>query len=311
MNTRQANDAKASFDDIYTKPDPRDYYSVLGSLDYSIPDLAKPIFRQVATAWRRQTGKNASILDLGSSYGINAALFRYPLSFAMLRRRYARRAMLNLPSDQLQALDHNYFGAWPRAHEERLVVADLSAPAIEYALKAGLADAGIAGSLEEGAPDPEAQRTLADVDIVVSTGCIGYVTEKTFKTILGAARKPPWVVSFVLRMFDYTAVADTLARAGLKTEKLQSAALVQRRFGDEEEAAGVLEVLRKQGIDPTGLESDGLLCAELYLSRPEREAVATPLEEIVTVTSGRNISFGPRLLDVERNGRAALAPVRL
>jgi len=152
MNTRQANDAKASFDDIYTKPDPRDYYSVLGSLDYSIPDLAKPIFRQVATAWRRQTGKNASILDLGSSYGINAALFRYPLSFAMLRRRYARRAMLNLPSDQLQALDHNYFGAWPRAHEERLVVADLSAPAIEYALKAGLADAGIAGSLEEGAP---------------------------------------------------------------------------------------------------------------------------------------------------------------
>jgi hypothetical protein len=310
MNTH-ANDAKASFDDIYSKPDPREYYSVLGSLDYSIPDLAKPMFRQIASAWARGTGRSASILDLGSSYGINAALFRYPLSFGMLRRRYARREMLNLPSLELQALDRNFFASWPRTQAERITVADVSAPAIDYAVNVGLADAGIADSLEEGAPNADTARKLADIDIVVSTGCVGYVTEKTFQTIIGATKRPPWIVSFVLRMFDYGPIELALARAGLKTEKLRSAAFVQRLFRDEEEAAGVLAVLRDRGVDPTGLESDGFLCAELFVSRPEEAAAATPLEDLVTITSGRNISFGPRLLQLNRGGRAELTPVRI
>ena len=36
---------KANFDQIYTAPDPREYYRVLFGLDYVIPELAKPIFR--------------------------------------------------------------------------------------------------------------------------------------------------------------------------------------------------------------------------------------------------------------------------
>ena len=304
------NDTKASFDDIYTKEDPRDYYSVLGSLDYAIPDLAKPIFRQIANAWRAAHGRSATLLDLGSSYGINAALFRYPLSFGMLRRRYAQNAMLTLPSADIQALDRNYFQSWPRTQPERLIVADVSAPAVTYAERAGLADGVIAGSLEDGEVSEETARMLNDVDIIISTGCVGYVTEKTFETILKHTRKPPWVASFVLRMFDYGAVETALARAGMKTEKLQSAAFVQRRFRDEEEAAGVLDILEKRGVDPCGLETEGLLFAELYLSRPEAEAVEAPLERIVTVASGRNISFGPRLVRVRRGGRAELAAVR-
>ncbi|MEZ5994503.1 MAG: hypothetical protein R3C25_01980 [Hyphomonadaceae bacterium] len=64
------NDAKASFDNLYSQEDPRSYFSVLGSLDYAIPDLAKPIFRQALAAFRRSRGRPATILDLGSSYGI-------------------------------------------------------------------------------------------------------------------------------------------------------------------------------------------------------------------------------------------------
>jgi hypothetical protein len=304
------NDAKASFDDIYTRQDPRDYYGVLGSLDYAIPDLANPIFRQLAGAYREARGRNATLLDLGSSYGINAALFRYPLSFGMLRRRYAQRAMLKLPASEVQTLDRNYFNAWPRTQPERIVVADVSGPAVAYAVRAGLADAGIDQSLEDGIPSLEIAKTLADIDIVVSTGCVGYVTEKTFKTILKAANNAPWVVSFVLRMFDYSPIEAALARAGLKTEKLRSAAFVQRRFRDEEEAAGVIDVLQKRGVDPTGLETDGLLYAELYVSRPAAEVAAAPLDEVVTIANGRNMSFGPRLVQVNRAGQSELTAVR-
>lgn len=309
MTMKRANDAKASFDSIYMQPDPRDYYSVLGSLDYSIPDLAKPVFRQIVAAWRRQTGRSPTILDLGSSYGINAALFRYPLTFDTLRRRYARREMLSLSSEKVRELDRHYFSAWPRTQAERIIVADVSEPAVNYAVEAGIADAAIAFDFERDTPSPSVLAKLADVDIIISTGCVGYVSEKTFEAILAATGRIPWVVSFCLRMFRYDAVAAALARVGLETEKLQSAAFVQRRFRDEEEAAGVLDLLGQRGIDPSGLEADGLLFAELFVSRPPEHIAAAPLDELVTIASGRNISFGPRLIEIRRGGQ--LTPMRV
>ena len=304
-----ANAAKASFDDIYVRPDPRDYFAVLGSLDYSIPDLGQPIFRQIASAWRATTGRSATILDLGSSYGINSALFRYPLTFGMLTRRYALREMMTVSSAELTEFDRHYYSSWPRAEPNRLVVADVAAPAIDYALRVGVADDGVAWDLEEGAP-PEIARKLRDIDMVVSTGCVGYVTEKTFETILEATPNPPWIVSFCLRMFEYDRVAETLSRAGLVTEKLQSAAFIQRRFQDKDEASKVLRILNSRGLDPTGLEADGFLFAELFVSRPRESVQQMPLEEIVTIATGRHRSFGPRLIELRRGPHSRIARVR-
>jgi hypothetical protein len=151
---------------------------------------------------------------------------------------------------------------------------------------------------------------LADVDLIISTGAVGYVTEKTFDALLQSSARTPWVVSFVLRMFDYSDIAKRLEREGLVTEKLRSAAFVQRRFHDEVEAKQVNDVLRSKGIDPTGLESEGLLFAELYVSRPKQQAEALPLDWLVRVASGRNLSFGPRLVHVRREGKRLLAPLR-
>ena len=60
-------------------------------------------------------------------------------------------------------------------------------------------------------------RLLADVDIIVSTGCVGYVTATTFQRAAKASRRGrvPWVASFVLRMFPYRRDRQrTLDRAG-------------------------------------------------------------------------------------------------
>ncbi|MEZ5956074.1 MAG: hypothetical protein R3C27_02510 [Hyphomonadaceae bacterium] len=308
--TFAANDAKASFDSLYSQADPRNYFSILGSLDYSIPDLAKPIFRQVASAFRAVHGRDATILDLGSSYGINAALFRYPISVDMIRRRYARREMMDLTAEELRALDRAYYASWPRVQPEKIIATDVSSSAIDYALSVGLVDDGVAHDFEGEAPTPLIAQKLSEVDLIISTGAVGYVTEKTFDALMQAASGTPWVVSFVLRMFDYEPIAARLEREGLVTEKLRSAAFIQRRFHDEEEAKQVTGVLRGKGIDPTGLEAEGLLAAELYVSRPKEQADSFPLDWLVRVVSGRNLSFGPRLVHVGREGERLVAPLR-
>ncbi|MGE0829293.1 MAG: class I SAM-dependent methyltransferase [Hyphomonadaceae bacterium] len=304
------NDVKASFDEIYLRDDPREYFSVLGSLDYAIPDLAKPIIRQTASAWRKSERRAATILDLGSSYGVNGALFRHPLTFDMLRRRYSRREMLTLSSADLRKFDRHYFQSWPRTQAERLIALDSSAPAVNYAVEVGIADEGIAHDFERAPPPPDVLRKVNGVDMIISTGAIGYVTERTFNALLDAAERPPWVVSFCLRMFDYTPIEQTLAKRGLVTEKLASAVFVQRRFRDMEEAEQTLDILRARNVDPTGLEAEGLLFAELFVSRPTEAVKAQPLESLLTVANGRNIPFGTRYLQLQRNGRAEMAPVK-
>ncbi|MGB2838734.1 MAG: class I SAM-dependent methyltransferase, partial [Actinomycetes bacterium] len=140
---------------------------------------------------------------------------------------------------------------------------------------------------------------IAPVDVLLSTGSIGYVTERTYDTLLDAVSSSSWVISFVLRMFPYDGFIESFARRGLVTERLRGATFVQRRFRDEAEFEQTLASLEAQGIDPTGIESEGLFQAELFLSRPEADVRAAPLDDIVSVTSGGFKSFGPRYLQVE------------
>jgi hypothetical protein len=91
----------------------------------------------------------------------------------------------------------------------------------------------------------------------------------------------PWIANFVLRMFPFDAIEETLSEWGYTTEKLHGQTFAQRQFASVEEQEQVLEHLVKRGIDPTGKESEGQLLAEFYLSRPAKEAVAVPLDQLV------------------------------
>jgi hypothetical protein len=135
---------------------------------------------------------------------------------------------------------------------------------------------------------------------------VGYVTEKTFETVLDALPAPaPWIISFVLRMFPYDSFAACFAHHGLVTERLASAVFVQRRFRDLAEFERTLAELGARGIDTCAFESDGLLRAELYVSRPRPDVHAAPLESIVTICSGRNRQIGTRYVKVN-DSRVAL-----
>ncbi len=292
------NESKANFDDIYTMDDPRAYFSVLGALDYMIPDVAEPMLRQLLTARGQSDGTEPLVLDVGCSYGINAAVHRFPLNFDTLRRRYARREIAALSSEELARLDRNYFAAWPDTGLARFIGLDISAPAIRYAKSVGLLDDGIAADLETGFLSPEQAAIVGRANVILATGSVGYVTEKTYRKLLGAMDRPPWIVSFVLRMFPYDRLIAAFAERGLVTEKLAGATFVQRRFRDVEEFERSLATLLERGIDTEGFESEGLFQADLFVSRPEADAKALPLEELVTVTSGRHKTTGPRYVRI-------------
>ncbi len=146
--------------------------------------------------------------------------------------------------------DQTIVGGHLKDSELEVVGLDASANAIKYAVEANLLDDGVAADLESGRPSPEVAAVLDDADLVISTGCIGYVGESTFKGILEVnAPRKPWMVHFVLRMFPFGEIEETLGAFGYVTEKVEDQTFLQRRFASEEEQEHVLERLSGLGID--------------------------------------------------------------
>jgi hypothetical protein len=79
-----------------------------------------------------------------------------------------------------------------------------------------------------------------------------------------------------------------LAKAGLFTEKLEGITCVQRRFADVEEMEATMQILKARGMDPSFREMRGFMHAEFHLSRPREAVERTPLERLVTMSTGGN-----------------------
>jgi hypothetical protein len=316
------NQTKMDFSDLYNSRDPRNYFKYLGQLDYIIPHLAQPIFGQLIRARQELQDEPVTVLDLGCSYAINGALMKYALDYEALRQRYTAPSLQTLSSEELLDLDRHFYRAWPRHNDVRVIGLDISENAIRYGEKCGLLDRGLAIDLESRDMTADEAADFADVDIIVSTGCVGYVTSKTFSRVLKASRRgrTPWVASFVLRMFPFNDIEATLAAHGLTTEPYEGATFVQRRFANREEMEAAIRAVEARGLDSDGCETEGLYHANLFISRPAEEIERCSIQKLVTVVSGANKlwpvganvlgSFGPAALRRARAGQPHLAELR-
>jgi SAM-dependent methyltransferase len=287
---RNINESKVNFGELYSKNDPREYFKYLGRLDYIIPHLAQPVFEQIVRARAAQQLEPVAVLDLGCSYGINGALMKYAVDYEALRLRYTAPVFQSLSSDALLELDRHFYCSWPKHDHLRVIGLDVSANAVRYAQACGAVDVGLAMDLETRDPLPDEEQALEDVDLIVSTGCVGYVSSRTFERLgqLARRRRPAWVVSFVIRMFPFDDIAATLAAQGLVTEKFEGTTFVQRRFADIDEMEAAVRAVEGRNIDTRGHEAEGLYHAELYVSRPPEEIERCPLHRLVSVVSGAN-----------------------
>lgn len=278
----EINKAKASMDHIYNQPDPRAYVREMKKLGYAIPDQAKPILQKLIAHLQKRKNDAVHILDLGCSYGVNAALLKHDLTLPELYGHWSQKALTNAAPEKVVAHDRRYFADLEEANDIAVIGLDQAENAVAFAEETGLIEEGLAVNLEAQKLPAPAKEDLAPVDLVTSTGCVGYITEKTFDRLLPAVTQgwSPWLANFVLRMFPFDAIERTLNGWGYVTEKLQGNTFVQRRFASAEEQAQVLEQLQDQGIDPSGKETEGHLLAEFYLSRPAAEVTELTIERL-------------------------------
>jgi hypothetical protein len=279
-------EGKASFDYIYDAGDPRKYFVTLGRLDYRAPQNGWLFFPTLIEAKKREDGKSeeeATVVDLACSYGINGALLKHDVTLGELYERYRSEELASLSSDELAGADVEFFRSRRREAAPKVVGIDVAENAVRYALRADLMDEGFAENLEENEPTDALRKAVAAMDLLIVTGGIGYVGERTFHRLLGCMTEGriPWVGTFPTRMVDYGPIVEVLSEYGLVTEKLSDRTFVQRRFVDADEQEYVLGELESMGIDPDGREAAGYYHTEFYLSRLPEQAASIPIDALL------------------------------
>ncbi|MDP7651241.1 MAG: class I SAM-dependent methyltransferase [Rhodospirillales bacterium] len=279
----EINEAKANLDHIYDQPDPRAYFRELKKLRYAIPGAAKPIFQKLISSLQQRRDDTVCVLDLGCSYGVNAALLKHDLSMSELYHHWGQEGLADASPEKIVDCDRRFFDNLDEPEDIEVIGLDQAENAVEYAKEVGLLDEGFVVNLEKEPLSEPAKEGLAPVDLVVSTGCVGYVTEDTFDQLLPAITpdRLPWLANFVLRIFPFDAIEETLNERGYVTEKLEDRTFVQRRFASANEQEQVLEQLHEQGVEPTDKEAAGHLHAEFYLSRPKQDVTDVPIEQLL------------------------------
>ena len=279
----EINEVKFNMDHIYDQTDPRAYFHALKNVDYTIPGEAKPIFEKLINLLQSNRDDKICMLDIGCSYGINAALLKYDLSIDVLYAHWRQKSLKGATTEEVVENDKDFFSNLVEATDVDVIGLDIAENALTYAEEAGLINESVSLNLENEILSDEARKDLAPVDLVTSTGCVGYVTEKSFERLLPAVSQDmkPWFANFVLRMFPFEQIEQTLDEAGYVTEKLEGYPFVQRAFESEQEKDQVISKLLENGIDPNGLETEGNLLAEFYLSRPIEDVSKISFDEIM------------------------------
>lgn len=275
----QLYDAKTDFSSIYNEADPRAYFRTLGSLDYEVPRYGPPVFERLLEEMGGREDK--TVLDVCCSYGVNAAMLNYEIDFDELTQHYADLDDLGVSA--LQDLDREWFAARRRPDAVRTVGLDVAGNAVRYAASVGLLDMGVVADLEDEPLDDVDLDALNSVNLVTITGGIGYIGERTLKTVVDAAGdEPPWIAVLSLRWLDFTPIARSLEEVGLVTEGIPNYCVPQRRFASDEEREAACRGLLRRGLDPAiELNSDSHH-AELFVARPLDAVREAPIDELLS-----------------------------
>ena len=262
---------KAMLDDIYSQADPRLYFQTLRPLDYSIPGYAHPYFSALVNRLSEiRKGGQVRAIDLGCSYGINSALLKLGLSYERLVDNYADAEFENLSRKELIERDRGLI-AERAGTSPHMTGVDISQPALEYGIDAGYLDEAILADLESNDLSAANRRHLVGTDLVISTGCIGYVGAETIRRLLeGMGDARPWSAHFVLRMFAFDEIAAVFSERGYETIPLPGL-FKQRKFVSSEERNEVTATLNEQGFDTSGLEETGYFFAQMHLTIPDED----------------------------------------
>jgi hypothetical protein len=268
--TRLSSDlggTKHDFAPTYDRVWPHAYLKAHLALDYVIPHNAKTVFNQViANCMRDRQKERLKIIDVGCSYGINAALLKCDLALDEL---YAAA----LPGGALykRNIDAHRVFFDKSIHRDDLVIVgvDPARRAIGYAKTVGLIDAAVTSDLERHDPSEQDVELLRGADLIISTGCVGYVTERTFDRLYRVvSQSRPRVACFVMHPFPYGRIAETLDAYGLQTREIETWRQRQRRFSTSGERRSIVSSMKQLDMDSRLERTTGYVYASFHLSLP-------------------------------------------
>ena len=212
------------------------------------------------------------MLDVGCSYGIVSSFLRFGCSLEELVSFFDARAPRDFAA--CTAATRVWLNAARPTHDLRTVGIDCAANAIRFGREAGLLDMGIVRNLETEDLTPEEGAWVANCNLLVCTGAIGYVGAPTFRRLLehfGRSQPAPYgpvAVMTILRMFDSAPIAQAFDEAGYTMKRVPGVVLPQRAFATPKEQQEIRRRLHARDIDTTDLEDRGALFAELYVAAP-------------------------------------------
>lgn len=278
---------KKDFTNIYTKDSPYEYLKEMKRLSYRIPDYTKPLYIQIAQQLVDKLKRPINIVDLGSSYGINSSLMKYDLSMSELDRFFLKK---NSPPTR-----HNSFEFFKKQDNQNsnfnFYQIDISESALRFSEDVGLCKHSICINLESNyqkLPDD-----FFPIDMVIATGCIGYIGYKAFSNLFEMIKKQksnlpqsntldifPTFAFSVLRIFDIQKISKTFDHYGYSLKKIDLQPIPQRQFADFEEKNQTLSLLHSKEIDTKCYEDDGNFYADFYVGIPK-----TQEKQIVQINS--------------------------
>ena len=305
MGYADVNESKASFTDAYRAATPHAYLAEMSRLGYQIGEQARPYCVAAAELLRAKNGSASSVqmLDIGCSYGLASAFVKYGCSFEEIVSFFDSRA----PRERRACAEsmRQWLGVVPRAFDMRVVGLDVSEPATDFCLGAGLLDAAITKNLENdgAALDEDDLAWVRDCNFVMSTGAIGYVTERTLSHVVDAlavdrVKDFGAIAAFtVLRMFDVDAITELFESRGWRFTRMPRLLLPQRKFNSDEEQAQVIDGLRARGVDVRGCETEGVLFAELFVAAPSdaHGELVDCMQRVADKQRGVESLFGPHV----------------
>jgi hypothetical protein len=263
---------KKEFTDIYMQKFPDDYLEEMKRLHYRIPDKTKILYLSLAKQLYKKLSRPINILDIGSSYGINSALMKYDLEMSDLDDFFLQEDSTNLEQTR------QFFEKIPSNDNLNFYQIDISNPALKFSEDVKLCKKGICVNLETNSlPIKE----IPSLDMIIATGCIGYIGFKAFSNLFELIKKQqtkysqsdiekPIFAFSVLRIFDMEKIQQTFDYYGYSLVRTDLDPIRQRRFSDSDERRQTISLLNSKGIDVKGLEDDGHFYAHFYVASPKR-----------------------------------------
>ncbi|MFQ5940996.1 MAG: hypothetical protein ACE5KA_04780 [Nitrososphaerales archaeon] len=277
---------KKDFSEVYTQESPVPYLKEMGRLEYRIADTTKFFYKYLGNRLYRDLNRPIQILDIGSSYGINSSLLIYDITMSELNDFFLKSDKAPTKEEAIQ-----FFGSLPKRNTHfNFYLLDISSEALVFAEDMDLCTQTFCLNLEQDGISSSTSPLLGGVDMVIATGCVGYIGYKSFTKLFeafnhrnnsteyrdeldirsGISPKPLFAFS-VLRIYSMHEIQKVFENYGFELLKCEIPPFRQRHFYDKQEKINAISLLNERGVVRTDLEDDGYYYADFYVGAPKEQ----------------------------------------